>query len=443
MSPKCAIPMTPATASEMPLTLQANSAAIAFLFTFFTHIACGLCAEKIMALTADSTKTASKQEWENHLPQILAVQTVFTFVVLTVVALRFYVRVKLIKSTGVDDWTMLFAALCALFGWVLWVFRGVYGLGRSDAWFAEGNGDRAKVAQGSFWQAIIESALGMAMLKISIALNLLRLSPARWYVWCLWTSIVVVIAYCFMGAMTFFLYCVPMSAYWTHAPGSRCYSTNLFITFGLVNTGFNILTDVLFATVPIPVIWSLKMAPKMRLYLIGILSLGYLAVIFGILKAIYQVKFTGSKDEYLDDWILFWATIQFNVGIIAACIPSLKPLVSKALKFPEYSNTNRTRGLYGSRSRPRRTPTAPGGSMPTIMIRGNNPIWSIHKGDQYSLQALGSRDSGSRSDGELAGEKSATTRYTEKWYSTDCLHPGSQDYEEKDGIIKTTEIIVT
>lgn len=135
--------------------------------------------------------------------------------------------------------------------------------------------------------------------------------------------------------------------------------------------------------------------------------------------------------------------IQFNVGIIAACIPSLKPLVSKALKFPEYSNTNRTRGLYGSRSRPRRTPTAPGGSMPTIMIRGNNPIWSIHKGDQYSLQALGSRDSGSRSDGELAGEKSATTRYTEKWYSTDCLHPGSQDYEEKDGIIKTTEIIVT
>lgn len=64
-----------------------------------------------MALTADSTKTASKQEWENHLPQILAVQTVFTFVVLTVVALRFYVRVKLIKSTGVDDWTMLFAAV--------------------------------------------------------------------------------------------------------------------------------------------------------------------------------------------------------------------------------------------------------------------------------------------------------------------------------------------
>lgn len=74
-------------------------------------------------------------------------------------------------------------------GWILWVFEGTHGLGHSDAWFAEGNGDATKVSQGSFWQVIIDSALGIAMLKISIALNLLRLSPARWYVYCLWTSI--------------------------------------------------------------------------------------------------------------------------------------------------------------------------------------------------------------------------------------------------------------
>lgn len=29
----------------------------------------------------------------------------------------------------------------------------------------------------------------MALLKISIALNLLRLSPSRWYIWSLWVSI--------------------------------------------------------------------------------------------------------------------------------------------------------------------------------------------------------------------------------------------------------------
>lgn len=46
----------------------------------------------------------------------------------------------------------------------------------------------------------------------------------------------------------------------------------------LCATAFNIFTDVLFATIPIPIIWILKMSRKVRLYLIGILSLGYVSV---------------------------------------------------------------------------------------------------------------------------------------------------------------------
>lgn len=38
---------------------------------------------------------------------------------------------------------------------------------------------------------------------------------------------------------------------------------------------FNIFTDVLFATLPVPIIWRLQMKTKIRLYLIGVLSLGY------------------------------------------------------------------------------------------------------------------------------------------------------------------------
>jgi hypothetical protein len=79
--------------------------------------------------------------------------------------------------------------LCAIAGWILWIFEGVNGLGHRDAWFIQGNGDETKVAQGSFWQVIIDSSLGIAMLNVSIALNLLRLSPARWYIYCLWVSI--------------------------------------------------------------------------------------------------------------------------------------------------------------------------------------------------------------------------------------------------------------
>ncbi|KAJ5921108.1 hypothetical protein N7466_009434 [Penicillium verhagenii] len=238
-----------------------------------------------------------------------------------------------------------------------------------------------------------------------------------------------------------------MSAYWTEAPGSHCYPVKLFVTFALINTAFNIFTDVFFATIPIPIIWTLKMTRKVRLYLIGILSLGYIAVIFGVMNAIYQIAFTSEKDGYLDDWILFWATAQFNVGILAACIPSLKPLVSRVLKLSEYSNSyprTRSRNVYGSRSRSRsrRVPTNTGGSLPTVGGTGGNRIWSMHRGDQYALEELGSRDSGERAhDHDLNGEYSATIGFDDEWPLAGEIQQQQID-GGKDGIIKTTEVIV-
>ena len=41
---------------------------------------------------------------------------------------------------------------------------------------------------------------------------------------------------------------------------------------------FTIFTDVLLATVPIPIIWKLQMKRRVKMYLIGVLSLGYTLV---------------------------------------------------------------------------------------------------------------------------------------------------------------------
>ena len=79
-----------------------------------------------------------------------------------------------------------------------------------------------------------------------------------------------------MGAMTFFFHCRPMAGHWNPSLKPECYPMKLFVTFALINTSFNITTDVLFATFPIFIIWPLQMKRKLRPYLIGILSLGYL-----------------------------------------------------------------------------------------------------------------------------------------------------------------------
>lgn len=59
---------------------------------------------------------------ESHLPQILAVQTVVVFLAVLFVVLRLYVRIKMIKTVGVDDWTVAAAAVRSSFLAVV-VFR--------------------------------------------------------------------------------------------------------------------------------------------------------------------------------------------------------------------------------------------------------------------------------------------------------------------------------
>ncbi|KAL2152171.1 hypothetical protein VTH82DRAFT_5355 [Thermothelomyces myriococcoides] len=50
---------------------------------------------------------------------------------------------------------------------------------------------------------------------------------------------------------------------------------------------------------------------RVRLYVIGILNLGYLAVLMGILKAVYMLTAGGILNVIFDYWL--------SIGIIAAC----------------------------------------------------------------------------------------------------------------------------
>jgi len=43
--------------------------------------------------------------------------------------------------------------------------------------------------QAGFYQSIISATWSLGFLKISIAFNLLRLSPAKWYTWSIWATI--------------------------------------------------------------------------------------------------------------------------------------------------------------------------------------------------------------------------------------------------------------
>ncbi|USP79006.1 hypothetical protein yc1106_06280 [Curvularia clavata] len=296
---------------------------------------------------------------ENNLTRVLVLTGIFHISALISVGLRLFVRLGLLRSLGKDDVVIVLAALGALGGWICFILQGYHGFGRHIQTVSKQ--DMEKFGQIGFFGSIISAIGALGLLKISIALFLLRLKNNniwKWYSRCLWGLIGLVTFYTIGAWLTFFLHCTPMSANWTRR--GVCYSQKMFVAFALTNTcnspspkttlyavrshatALNIFTDVCFATLPIPIIWSLQMSRMTRINLIGVLSLGYMyntsisvlskpakqddsAVALGIVKASYQVK--KDPDRTFAQHLNVFGFLQLNVGIIAACIPTLKPLL--------------------------------------------------------------------------------------------------------------------
>ncbi|WYZ44851.1 hypothetical protein EsH8_VIII_000167 [Colletotrichum jinshuiense] len=300
-----------------------------------------------MSSTSTTTAVDPERAKESNTAMILGVTGTFHAFALLFVAMRTYTRAVIVKTIGIDDYMMIMSALCALGGgMVVFIIQAFYGLGKHKDTIS--TADNVMFQKVGFAQSITSAIAALAFLKVSIALSLLRLSKNRWYSRSLWALIGFVAVYTVLAWLSFFLYCTPLEGYWNKSLKPKCYNIKLFINFALVNTSFNIFTDVCFATLPIPIIWVLQMKLRTRVYLIVVLSLGYLAVIMGIIKAVYQIGQTSNKDGTFYQSIQFWGFLQLNLGIIAACAPAIKPLVGRALKISSSRHYN-SDNLYENR----------------------------------------------------------------------------------------------
>ncbi|SPO05278.1 uncharacterized protein DNG_07965 [Cephalotrichum gorgonifer] len=169
----------------------------------------------------------------------------------------------------------------------------------------------------------------------------------------------------------------------------RCRSFDVFVNLTYWNIACNIFTDVCLGALPIPIIWTLKMRLRVRIYVIAILNLGYFAVVMGILKFIFMLVTAGGPDTTFDYWVHFWQNLQLNIGIIAACASFLKPLLGRLLKlnstaasYPTYPQYNRSHLTHLSNG------YAPGTRKTVISIPDNGPQVQFelqHKNNSLAL----------------------------------------------------------
>ncbi|KAF4617958.1 hypothetical protein G7Y89_g15024 [Cudoniella acicularis] len=154
----------------------------------------------------------------------------------------------------------------------------------------------------------------------------------------LYCVIAFLIAFTLASEGTIAFSCTPVRASWdtTLVLTAKCFSKDTFTAIGLFNS------YVLFACLPIPMVWTLQVNKRTKITLALILSLGLFACAAAIVKAVLQSKVYSTSDTTRNDTYFIWNSLELYIGILAASLPSLRPLFKNILDTTRNMRTRRT-----------------------------------------------------------------------------------------------------
>jgi fucose permease len=137
--------------------------------------------------------------------------------------------------------------------------------------------------------------------------------------------------------------CSPVkAAYDPTETADRCIS---IVTLYLCSAPVNIITDLAILVLPIPVLTGMRLPQRQKTILVITFALGIFVAIVDVVRIYYlqqaadvqsmslsKAKLGSGVDfSFNASTALMWSAVEVNVGIICACIPTLKPLIKRIL----------------------------------------------------------------------------------------------------------------
>ncbi|KAI2639020.1 MFS general substrate transporter [Hypomontagnella submonticulosa] len=272
--------------------------------------------------------------------------TLWTLILATcIVAARLLCRIRIVRRVTWDDYFIVIA----------WIFAVVLsacielgvskGLGRHDENIAPENWNALRRYEYAF--SVLYNPSLMAT-KTSVLIFYLRLSKNTQKVLRLasWAVLAIVnVAGAVLTLINIFQ-CRPVQAAFDPYP-HEAYCVPLLTEF-LCAAPVNVVTDLAILALPLPVLTSMRLPRRQKVILIFTFALGIFVTIVDVVRiyyleqAITQVSSTASDNPaatfgdspqfaWNASFTFMWSAIEVNVGIICACIPTLKPLVRRIL----------------------------------------------------------------------------------------------------------------
>ncbi|KAH8731748.1 hypothetical protein GQ44DRAFT_755145 [Phaeosphaeriaceae sp. PMI808] len=281
----------------------------------------------------ESRQIAALTQDDSQAPLLLGLGGGILILAILLLGARLWSRLRPVSNLKADDWAALGGTILAILQFAVQCAACFHGFGRRTPFVSLANrtaGLRLVFVAQAIWYWSI------TLTKVSVALLLLRLKPGRRWKSFLYSMIVLVILTGVMQTCFLFLQCRPFSVYWDRSLSAKgitvkCISVTFINGNIYANSTVNITTDLIFSFIPITFIRKLHRPRREKIFISVLMGLGLFASTFSVLRTLMLQKF-GEKDFYRNNVMLtLWATLELEVALIAATIPTLRSFVNKSL----------------------------------------------------------------------------------------------------------------
>ncbi|KAJ5542362.1 hypothetical protein N7461_008365 [Penicillium sp. DV-2018c] len=268
---------------------------------------------------------------ETRAMDINVVGWVFTGLAMAAVALKLFARIDR-KRFGWDDFFIFFSLGLSIIATAFVSYSATLGLGRHTAAVIAEHGVEG-YEKATFWQILAFpfniGAFSYPNISIAILIvDLLDPNPLRARL--LYAMVTLQVLSAMVSVFLVFFQCNPASTPWDLAAGGTCWSPDVLDGFLYWVSAWTTVTDIILAIVPISAFLKLQMPYSTKASICVMMGLTLLSAIVTIVKAVYLKLFSDHTDPLFKVVpLILWGLVEQNVVIIAACLPTIRPLFRK------------------------------------------------------------------------------------------------------------------
>ncbi|KAK0507246.1 hypothetical protein JMJ35_010284 [Cladonia borealis] len=270
---------------------------------------------------------------------LLIVGSIFATVATVTILSRLLTRAMVVKSFGLDDLFINLGAISMIAVAVIGLYLVRYGVGRHQYYVSLTPGLSSKIFKLTYVLEVL-IVFSVTFVRLSVAMSLFRIFGHR-RIWklILYSVMIWILLLLVINLVIDLATCKPIKKLWDPLSPGTCWDAKTQAIVGAAIGAANALADFILAFLPTVFMWDVQMHARTKAGICILMGMGVFTGACDVLRVVQLQNVNASDWTWTALDLYIWAFLEDTVGIIAACIPTLRPLFSRPACYPSSIRT--------------------------------------------------------------------------------------------------------